>query len=162
MLAWSFTSWTDSGEGTNTARLFESVIEIPSTRTLLVRTGPPAIETWELAFWSCMRPIFGLLTNTTVCASLATKNGFRPRMGRSVIFWLSMTCPVDASEVSSGGASPVTLTCSVTWPSSSVRSTVTAACVEITTPLRSMLLKPVATALTVYVAGVTAVNTYSP
>ena len=74
-----------SGEGTNTARLFESVIEIPSTKTLLVRTGPPAIDTWEFAFWSCMRPIFGLATNTTVCASLPAKKELRPRIGKSVI-----------------------------------------------------------------------------
>ena len=102
-----------------TARLFESVIEMPSTRTLLVRTGPPAMETWEFAFWSCMRPIFGLATNSTVCASLAVKNELRPRMGRSVIFWLSIfwlsiAWPVEASPVSSKGASAVTAVTPVT------------------------------------------------
>ncbi len=106
------------------------------------------METWEFAFWSCMRPILGLATNTTVCASFAVKNELRPRMGRSVIFWLSMAWPVDAAPVSSKGASAVTLTCSLTLPSSSCKSAVTAVCVGTATPLRSMRLKLGASALT--------------
>ena len=96
-----------------------------------------------------MRLNFGLPTCTTDSESFDSMKGLRPRLGRSVSFWLSITWPVEASAVSMRVASAVTLTCSLTWPSSSVRSMVTAVCVETTTPVRAAFLKPGASATTV-------------
>src|SRR5437667_104986 len=46
-----------------------------------------------------MRLNFGLPTCTTDSESFDSMNGLRPRFGRSVSFWLSITCPVEASAV---------------------------------------------------------------
>src|ERR1035438_10439618 len=79
-------------------------------------------------------------------------NGLRPRLGRSTSCWRSSTCPCEAFEVSTSGTSSVTWTLSLTEPISILRSSETVSCVATITCLRSNLLKPGASATTVYVA----------
>ena len=73
-----------------------------------------------------------------------------------------MTPPVDALVVSISGDWPVTVMLSSRAPISSVTSSPTNACVLMTTPLRSKVLNPCTETRTVYDAGSTAGNEYSP
>ena len=56
------------------------------------------------------------------------------------------------------GATSVTWTLSVTWPTSSFKSAVTCACVATIMPLRSNFLNPGASQSTVYVPGTTSLK----
>ena len=82
------------------------------------------MEIWEEPLWSWNLLNRGSPTGTTFVDSFANRNGFRPRFGRSDIFWASITCPLEALELSSCGTSSVTSMLCDTVPSSSWTSAV--------------------------------------
>ena len=98
----------------------------PSSSSSLVRFWPPPIEKVEVPPLSNGRVLAtGLVASRTPAESLIRLDGARPLIGRLSICADSTTTPTDAVPVESSAASPCTVTDSVMFPTSSLRSSVT-------------------------------------